>query len=151
MNKETITKSTPVKKILQLGKDCKRCSLCCKYGTGFLVKEDIKRIAEYLKLREKELISDYLEHGSVRNSVNFPEVSLHRAGASRVTVVNENRPDMLAQISHQLGQAGMNISHMVNESRGDIAYTVVDLDENVENGCCSQLREIDGVLKVRIL
>jgi D-3-phosphoglycerate dehydrogenase len=96
-------------------------------------------------------VSDYLEHGSVRNSVNFPEVNLPRAGASRVTVVNQNRPDMLAQISHELGQAGMNISHMINESRGDIAYTVVDLDENVENGCCSQLQDIDGVLKVRVL
>ena len=96
-------------------------------------------------------ISDYLESGSIRNSVNFPEVSLPRAGASRVTVVNENRPDMLAQISSELGRAGMNISHMINESRGSIAYTVVDLDENVENECCSQLREIDGVLKVRVL
>ncbi len=96
-------------------------------------------------------VSDYLEHGIVRNSVNFPEVSLPRAGASRVTVVNENRPDMLAQISHEFSQAGMNISHMINESRGEIAYTVVDLDENVENGCCSQLQEIDGVLKVRVL
>ena len=96
-------------------------------------------------------IRDYLEHGIVRNSVNFPEVSLSRAGASRVTVVNENRPAMLGQISHELGQSGLNISHMINESRGDLAYTVVDLDETVENGCCAHLRDIEGVLKVRVL
>jgi D-3-phosphoglycerate dehydrogenase len=96
-------------------------------------------------------IRDYLEHGIVRNSVNFPEVSLPRAGASRVTVVNENRPAMLGQISHELGQSGLNISHMINESRGDLAYTVVDLDETVENGCCAHLRDIEGVLKVRVL
>jgi D-3-phosphoglycerate dehydrogenase len=96
-------------------------------------------------------IRDYLEHGIVRNSVNFPEVSLSRAGASRVTVVNENRPAMLGQISHELGQSGLNISHMINESRGNLAYTVVDLDETVENGCCAHLRDIEGVLKVRVL
>ncbi len=94
---------------------------------------------------------DYLEHGIVRNSVNFPELSLSRAGASRITVVNENRPDMLGQISHELGQAGLNISHLVNESRGNLAYSVVDLDENADIDCCSRLRQIEGVIKVRIL
>ena len=98
-----------------------------------------------------EQVRDYLEHGIVRNAVNFPEISLPRAGASRITVVNENRPDMLGQISHELGQAGLNISHMINESHGDLAYTVVDLDQDAKNGCCAQLREIDGVLKVRVL
>lgn len=96
-------------------------------------------------------LQDYLEHGVIRNSVNFPEIKLARAGQSRIVIVNENRPDMLGQISHELGQAGMNIAHMRNESKGNLACTLVDVDEKVEQGCCSQLASIEGVLKVRIV
>ncbi len=96
-------------------------------------------------------IRDYLEEGIVRNSVNFPEITSARTGVSRVTVVNENRPDMLAQISHWMGQAGLNINHMVNEARGDIAYTVVDLDSEVKGECCEELQQVDGIIRVRIL
>lgn len=98
-----------------------------------------------------EQLKDYLEHGIVRNSVNFPEVSLPRVGVARVTLVHENQPDMLAQISHQLGTRGKNISHLINESRGALAYTVVDLDNGVGEDCCNGLRQIKGVLKVRVL
>lgn len=96
-------------------------------------------------------IQAYLEHGVIRNSVNFPEISLERSGQSRIVVVNENRPDMLGQISHELGQSGKNITHMRNESKGNLACTLVDIDEKAEKGCCSQLAAIDGVLKVRIV
>lgn len=93
----------------------------------------------------------FLEHGVIRNSVNFPEISLERSGQSRIVIVNENRPDMLGQISTELAQAGMNITHMRNESKGDLACTLVDVDQKAENDCCSQLAAIDGVLKVRIV
>ncbi len=96
-------------------------------------------------------LQDYLEHGVIRNSVNFPEITLERSGQSRIVIVNENRPDMLGQISHELGQSGMNITRMRNESKGDIACTLVDVDQKAENGCCSKLADIDGVLKVRIV
>jgi len=58
---------------------------------------------------------------------------------------------MLGQISSELAQAGMNITHMRNESKGDLACTLVDVDQKAENDCCSQLAAIDGVLKVRIV
>ncbi len=98
-----------------------------------------------------EELRDFLENGVIRNSVNFPEISLDRSGESRIVIINENRPDMLGQISHELGGAGLNIDHMRNESLGDLAVTLVDIDATVEDGCCSQLAAIDGVLKVRVV
>ncbi len=96
-------------------------------------------------------VREYLEDGIVRNSVNFPEIVSPRTGVTRVTVVNENRPDMLAQISHWMGQAGLNINHMINEARGDIAYTIIDLDAEVKGECCTELQQVDGIVRVRIL
>jgi D-3-phosphoglycerate dehydrogenase len=96
-------------------------------------------------------VREYLEHGTIRNSVNFPEVSLPRQGIARIALANENRPDMLGQISHALGQSGLNISHMVNESRGSVAYTLVDVDSEVDMATSDRLRSIAGVLKLRIL
>lgn len=96
-------------------------------------------------------LRDYLEHGIIRNSVNFPEITLHRAGQSRLVIANENQPDMLGQISHALGKSGLNICHMQNESRGEIAFTIVDIDQKLESNCCDELRSIPGVMKVRAL
>ncbi len=96
-------------------------------------------------------LCDYLEHGIVQNSVNFPEVSLPRVGVARITIAHQNKPAMLGQISNQLGSSGKNISHLINESKGSIAYTVVDLDNGAGENCCGHLRDIDGVLKVRVL
>ena len=93
----------------------------------------------------------FLEDGVIRNSVNFPEISLDREGESRIVIINENRPDMLGQISHELGQAGLNITHMRNESRGDYACTLVDIDAAINGDCCQELAGIEGVLKVRVV
>ena len=96
-------------------------------------------------------VRDYLENGVVRNSVNFPEITLPRSGLARVIIANRNQPDMLGQISHALGGSGLNISHMQNESRGKIAYTVVDVEQAVPEQCAAALRDIDGVLRVRVI
>ena len=98
-----------------------------------------------------EEIRDYLENGNIRNSVNFPEINLPHKGKARIALANENRPDMLGQVSHELGQAGCNITHMVNDSRGELAYTLVDVDAEVNGGVAERLQAIDGVLKVRVL
>ena len=97
-----------------------------------------------------ELI-DYLENGNVRNSVNFPEMRLARGSDHRLSVVNANRPDMVGQISHALGQHEINIQRMANESRGDIAYTLMDLDREPDEAVLQQISAIDGVLKARAL
>ncbi|MGV6816030.1 MAG: 3-phosphoglycerate dehydrogenase family protein [Thiotrichales bacterium] len=96
-------------------------------------------------------LRDYLEYGIVRNAVNFPEVTAMPSGATRLCIVNENCPDMLGQISHWLGGRGLNIQRLINESLGDIAYSIVDLDEKIESDCCRELNEIEGVKKVRVL
>ncbi|MDJ0832400.1 MAG: phosphoglycerate dehydrogenase [Gammaproteobacteria bacterium] len=98
-----------------------------------------------------EQLKDYLENGNVTNSVNFPEVSLARVTDYRLSIVNANMPDMVGQISHILGENDINIHHMVNESRADIAYTLIDLDKEVGDDVVVKIKQIDGVLAVRSL
>lgn len=93
---------------------------------------------------------DYLEHGNIRNAVNFPEVNLPRRG-HRLSVVNANVPDMVAKISHDLGKAGVNIEHMINDSRGELAYTMLDTETEVAAEIVDGIAKLEGVLKVRRL
>jgi D-3-phosphoglycerate dehydrogenase / 2-oxoglutarate reductase len=98
-----------------------------------------------------EELRDFLEHGNVRNSVNLPDVHLDRAGDSRLTVIKRNLPDMVGQMSHALGKSGLNIVHMVNESRGPITYSIVDVEGQITEDAVRELDAIDGVLRVRVL
>lgn len=95
---------------------------------------------------------DYLENGNIRNSVNFPEAIMPRAEGTRLTVANRNVPNMVGQISTLLADAGLNIVDMLNKSRGDLAYTIVDVEADALDGALvDQIAAIDGVLKVRTL
>ncbi len=98
-------------------------------------------------------VSDYLENGNVTNSVNFPEINLPRNGDGgyRIAVVNSNVPNMVGQISSDLGNAGLNIIDMLNKSRGDIAFTLLDVDSEPQQAILGELAAIDGVLSVRCL
>ena len=96
-------------------------------------------------------LRDYLEHGNVSNAVNFPAVGMARESAFRVAIANANVPNMLGQISTAMAQAGLNIHNMVNKSRGEMAYTLVDVDSAVATPVLDSLRAIDGVLSVRYL
>jgi D-3-phosphoglycerate dehydrogenase len=98
-----------------------------------------------------ENIRDYLENGNIRYSVNFPEAVMPRDGTYRVTIANANVPNMVGQISTCLGNAGLNIEDLLNKSRGDLAYTLVDLDGPVQEETMGCLRAIDGVLTLRNL
>ena len=98
-----------------------------------------------------EQVREFLEHGNIRNSVNFPEVVVSRGSDHRIVVANANVPNMLGQISEAFGEAGVNIHDMVNMSRGDLAYTVVDLDSPVPESVVTRLRAIQGVLMARVL
>jgi D-3-phosphoglycerate dehydrogenase len=98
-----------------------------------------------------EQLRDFLEHGNVVNAVNFPQVTLARESAYRVAIANANVPNMLGQISTAMAAAGLNIHTMVNKSRGDMAYTLVDVDSAVGDAVLDSLRSIDGVLSVRYL
>lgn len=96
-------------------------------------------------------LRDYLEHGNVANAVNFPAVAMARESAYRVAIANANVPNMLGQISTTMAQANLNIHNMVNKSRGDVAYTLVDVDSPIAPGVLAALRAIEGVLAVRYL
>ena len=96
-------------------------------------------------------LRDFLEHGNVINAVNFPNVAMERESRYRVAIANANVPNMLGQISTAMANAGLNIHNMVNKSRGDMAYTLVDVDSPVGDAVISALRAIEGVLAVRYL
>jgi D-3-phosphoglycerate dehydrogenase len=96
-------------------------------------------------------LRDFLEHGNVANAVNFPQVSMARESPWRVAIANANVPNMVGQISTAMAQAGLNIHNMVNKSRGDMAYTLVDVDSAVSDEVLAKIGAIEGVLAVRYL
>lgn len=96
-------------------------------------------------------LRDYLEHGNIRHSVNFPECRLARTEGHRVTIANANVPNMVGQISTRLADAGLNIEDLLNKSIGELAYTIVDVNGPITAELEASLRGIDGVLRVRNL
>src|SRR5262249_54612445 len=96
-------------------------------------------------------LRDFLEDGNIVNAVNFPSVSMGRESAFRVAISNANVPNMLGQISTAMAKAGLNIHNMVNKSRGDMAYTLVDIDSAVSQAVLADSCAIDGVLSARYL
>ncbi|MES2366436.1 MAG: phosphoglycerate dehydrogenase [Pseudomonadota bacterium] len=96
-------------------------------------------------------LTDYLENGNILNAVNFPNVDMPRESAYRVAIANANVPNMLGQISTAMANAGLNIHTMVNKSRGEMAYTLVDVDSTVPDSAVKELCAIAGVLAVRYL
>jgi D-3-phosphoglycerate dehydrogenase len=98
-----------------------------------------------------EQLRDYLEHGNIANTVNFPNVAMPRESVFRIAVANANVPNMLGQISSALAGAGINIHNMINKSRGEMAYTLVDTDSAPPAALLAQIASIPGVLMVRDL
>ncbi len=96
-------------------------------------------------------VRDYLEHGNLQNAVNFPDAQMPREAPYRLAISNANVPDMLGRISHTLGKRKINIHNMLNKSKGDMAYTLVDTDGPVGKDVVDELCATDGVLAVRYL
>jgi D-3-phosphoglycerate dehydrogenase len=96
-------------------------------------------------------VRDYLEHGNLQNAVNFPEAQMPREAPFRLSISNANVPDMLSRISHTLGKRKINIHNMLNKSKGDMAYTLVDTDSPVGKEVVDELCATQGVLAVRYL
>ena len=96
-------------------------------------------------------VRDYLEHGNIVNAVNFPEVVMPRVQGFRLGVANANVPNMVAQISSALAKVGLNILDMVNKSRDDLAYTLVDVATEIPDSVVAEISAISGVLAVRII
>lgn len=98
-----------------------------------------------------EQISDFLLNGNISNSVNFPNCSMERSGDARLVIVNKNIPNMVGQITSILASANLNILEMVNKSRGDIAYNIVDIQGSGADSVVGQIKEVQGVMSVRLL
>ena len=99
-----------------------------------------------------DTVRDFLDNGNIKNSVNFPEAILPRtAGATRMAIANENVPNMVGQISAALAHENLNIADLLNKSRGELAYTLIDIDGAVPARVCEAISAIPGVLNVRVV
>jgi D-3-phosphoglycerate dehydrogenase / 2-oxoglutarate reductase len=96
-------------------------------------------------------VRDYLEDGTIRHAVNFPDVQLPRESPWRMAVAHENVPNMVGGITREVAEAGLNIATMTNKSRRELAYTLVDVDSEVPEQVTKAIAALDGVLKVRQL
>ncbi|HIF18302.1 MAG TPA: 3-phosphoglycerate dehydrogenase [Cycloclasticus sp.] len=96
-------------------------------------------------------LKEFLENGNIKNSVNFPQVKMPRAGGYRMAIANSNVPNMVGQISSILADTGHNILDLLNKSRGDLAYTLLDVDTEITEDVVNQIKNIDGVLSVRTI
>ncbi|MGQ0651423.1 MAG: 3-phosphoglycerate dehydrogenase family protein, partial [Betaproteobacteria bacterium] len=94
---------------------------------------------------------EYLENGNLQNAVNFPDAAMPRESAYRLSIANANVPDMLGRISHTLGRRKINIHNMLNKSKGEMAYTIVDTDSALPADVVEELGNLNGVLAVRYL
>ena len=97
----------------------------------------------------EELI-DYLENGNIRNSVNMPNLSMNAVG-TKVCVIHKNIPTTIASITTEVGNAGINIENMANASKGDFAYTVLDITGDVPASVEGKINSVDGVIRVRVI
>jgi D-3-phosphoglycerate dehydrogenase len=97
-------------------------------------------------------IKDYLENGNIRNSVNFPKCYLtKKEDGQRITVSNRNVPNMISELTSILAKHNINISDMLNKSRGDIAYNIIDVNNKITDSVIDELKTIEGVIAVRVV
>ena len=96
-------------------------------------------------------LRDYLENGNIRNSVNLPNVTLERSGVMRLCVIHRNIPAMLANITTLLAKDGTNVENLSNKSKGDYAYTLVDLNTRVDDSVIEDVRNLPNVVRVRVI
>ena len=96
-------------------------------------------------------LSDYLLNGNIKNSVNLPNVEMARSGVLRLGIIHRNIPAMLANITMLLSQEGVNVENMTNKSKGDYAYTMVDVSAEVDEKVINEIKAIPGILRVRVI
>ena len=96
-------------------------------------------------------LRDYLENGNIRNSVNLPAVSMERSGVMRMCIIHKNVPAMLANITTLLSKDGVNVENLSNKSKGELAYTMVDLGTKVDHAVIEDVRNLANVIRVRVI
>jgi len=93
----------------------------------------------------------FLEHGNIRNSVNFPAIELERTTDYRITIANRNEPGMLSHILSLIGDDGLNVADLLNKSVGDIAYNIIDLDQIPQSALLDKIGGLEGVINLRLI
>ena len=96
-------------------------------------------------------LKNFLETGNIKNSVNFPNCEMDFMRKTRIVLANKNVPNMVGQITTILAQEGLNIADMLNKGKGDVAYNIIDLDNDVSDAIVAKLKAIDGVIMVRVI
>jgi D-3-phosphoglycerate dehydrogenase len=96
-------------------------------------------------------LMDFLENGNIKNSVNFPECFLDRSGNQRLTISNQNSPGKIEKITHLFADSNLNIADMLNKSKGNIAYNIIDVDGGINDDLIKKIRSIEGVIAIRVL
>jgi len=96
-------------------------------------------------------IKEYLENGNIINSVNFPDAKMPRAGKERLAITHRNVPNMVRQITKAIAEDDANIVDMLNKSKGEFAYTLIDIEEKISNSVIENIKKVEGILKVRAL
>ncbi len=98
-----------------------------------------------------EQLREYLEHGNIRNSVNYPNCEMPPTGKTRITLLNSNVPKVISRVTSLLGEYGLNIDEMLNKNRGEVAYNIIDVSDSVPNELVEKLKTLDGVVAVRVI
>ena len=96
-------------------------------------------------------LKDFLENGNIYNSVNYPPTKMSRNGGSRMTFTNSNVPKVLGQVLSVLADANLNVVDMVNKSRGEIAYNIIDIEGDIDEAVIGKVAKVDGVMRVRLI
>ena len=96
-------------------------------------------------------LDDYLKNGNIRNSVNFPNLEMPRSGVARICVLHSNVPAVLTKITAAMADEGINIENMTNKSKGDNAYTILDVSSKPSNKVASHIASLDGIYRVRVI
>ena len=96
-------------------------------------------------------MDEYIRFGNIKNSVNMPTLMLERSGIARICIIHRNLPGMLTKIMPVFSKDGINIENMTNKSRGAYAYSVFDVNSIVDEQAVQELKDIEGVIRVRVL
>jgi len=158
-SREGIVDDAAVCKALDNGK---LYAYVCDYATNLLkdhervitlphIGASTREAEENCAIMVVEQVQDYLENGNIVNAVNFPEVVLPKTEGFRIGIANANVPNMVGQISTTMAEANLNIIDLINKSRGDIAYTLADVNNEIPREVVEEIGNIDGVLNVRVI
>jgi D-3-phosphoglycerate dehydrogenase len=98
----------------------------------------------------KELI-DFLETGNIRNSVNYPDVSLPHTGDARICIFHKNIPGVLNNITAIISSQGINVENMINKSKKDFAYTILEIGGNIPDNAAETIASMESVIRVNII